>query len=507
MAALIRKNWFQVLAIVLLAFIGVALGAEMFARPGGGSSFGGGGGGGGGSFGGGGGGGGGDGGFIIYMIIRYPHISIPILILFVAFRIYMSRKAPKDFVASDANGRTHKIARAQALNAQLEAYKNQDPNFSQTLFLDFTQHLYYQVHHTRSKPEFHNLRPYFDQHLMENLIELNERSRVDVSELVIGSVDYVSFQQNEHYDIISLDFDANYTETRQGHSNRLMVLERWSFRRRRGVQSRGPEDMETLTCPNCGSGLELTSTGACKSCSQIVEPGEKHWEIISISTLRRQVQPAQQFGHYEPERGTTLPTIYDPNLQARLQIFAQQHNIPDFSSYWEPLEKNVIIPIFKKVYEAWEEQNWEKARPLMTDFLFMSQRYWMDAYRAAGVVNKLDDLQINRVELAKADLDKYFETFTVRIQAAVKDYAVNKSGKVIGGKPNTLRHFSEYWTFVRRTGVEAAPTEYKADACPNCGAPVKMGQTGICGYCDTKVTTGEFNWILSRITQDEVYYG
>jgi len=30
---------------------------------------------------------------------------------------------------------------------------------------------------------------------------------------------------------------------------------------------------------------------------------------------------------------------------------------------------------------------------------------------------------------------------------------------------------------------------------------------GTCTYCQAKVTTGEFDWVLSRIEQDEVYVG
>ena len=31
--------------------------------------------------------------------------------------------------------------------------------------------------------------------------------------------------------------------------------------------------------------------------------------------------------------------------------------------------------------------------------------------------------------------------------------------------------------------------------------------TGTCEYCAVKVTGGEYDWVLSRIEQDEVYTG
>ena len=39
------------------------------------------------------------------------------------------------------------------------------------------------------------------------------------------------------------------------------------------------------------------------------------------------------------------------------------------------------------------------------------------------------------------------------------------------------------------------------------GAPLQINQAGSCQYCNVKVTTGEFDWVLSRIEQDDVYDG
>lgn len=42
---------------------------------------------------------------------------------------------------------------------------------------------------------------------------------------------------------------------------------------------------------------------------------------------------------------------------------------------------------------------------------------------------------------------------------------------------------------------------------PNCGAAVVVGNSGICSFCSGKLTTGTFDWLLSRIQQDESYRG
>jgi hypothetical protein len=89
----------------------------------------------------------------------------------------------------------------------------------------------------------------------------------------------------------------------------------------------------------------------------------------------------------------------------------------------------------------------------------------------------------------------------------MRDWTVDTRGKVVQGSREKPRRFSEYWTFVRAAGQ---PVEAERDlgSCPNCGAPLdKVGQQGECGYCGTIITTGDFDWVVALIEQDEVYRG
>ena len=68
----------------------------------------------------------------------------------------------------------------------------------------------------------------------------------------------------------------------------------------------------------------------------------------------------------------------------------------------------------------------------------------------------------------------------------------------------TVRPFTEDWTFQRSVGV--ATTEKPGtleNTCPSCGAPVALNQIGECRYCKAAVTSGKFDWVVSRIEQDE----
>lgn len=494
-----RKNLIWILATFFVAIIAFfCFAPDVLARPGGGGSYGGGGGSSG--------GGGGDISGLIYLVIAYPEIGIPLLIIAILIAYFNRNKGPQESINSGNTPAMHqrKIRRA---NHSLTIYKNEvDPNFSSILFEDFVQHLYYQFHHWRSKPEFRNLYPYLDANVMEYAVHHN-KVPVDVTELVIGNLNLVNYSESDTHDYIAAEIDANYTETRKGHTNRLWIIDQWIFRRKKGVKSKGPDDMFDLHCPNCGSNLEVSPTGQCGHCSMVVEPGTKHWELVKISHLKRQVKRGLELGTYEQERGTDYPTVVHEHLRQMGQVFAHRHQITDLFEYMDDLKKQIILPVFENIYSSWAENDWKKARPLLTDNLFRSHNYWIETYKKAGLTNKLDDLEITKLQPVKLQMDKFYEAVTFRIHASVKDYLVNEQGKVVAGNPRSPRHFSEYWTFIRQAGTEKSLEDYDVNSCPNCGAPVDMGMAAVCGYCNSKVSTGEFNWILGKIVQDEVYVG
>jgi hypothetical protein len=105
----------------------------------------------------------------------------------------------------------------------------------------------------------------------------------------------------------------------------------------------------------------------------------------------------------------------------------------------------------------------------------------------------------------KVSVDAAYEAITCRMHATMRDSTVRvKDGAVVGGDPRSPRAFTEYWTFLRRPGASGTQPD---DRCPNCGAPLKISQAGICEYCQASVTRGQFDWVLSRIEQDEDYAG
>jgi predicted lipid-binding transport protein (Tim44 family) len=418
-----------------------------------------------------------------------------------------SDTAPKVLVSAPT--RETRISSAQSLDKELENLKTRDPHFSKILFLDFVHSLYHKYYTYLGQADFVHLTPYLSKEILEAGRKPQHRNR-RTTEIVVGSLEITDGGEYGALDRLFVEIEANYTMTMEGKSKstRYIVRERWTFNRRKGVLSQEPEKMRNLSCPSCGAPTNFTDSGECAYCSTPINRGEMQWMLEKRTILHSEAFETGDLGTYAQEAGTELPTVKQPGLKDKQAEFQHAHNLPDWNSYWENFQQHIVSPFFLAIYDAWTRQQWHDVRHLVSDRLFESNNFWIEQYKAQGLVNKLEDIQIQKAELAKIERDYFYEAMTVRIFAACRDYVVNESGKVVGGKGNSLRKFTEYWTFMRRTGVEKSEESFDMKSCQSCGAPVdKMGNAGECGYCGSKVSTGDFSWVLFMITQDEVYRG
>jgi hypothetical protein len=483
------------------------LATETFARVGGGQSYGGGGGS----------GGGGGGGALIYLVIRlllwltieHPVIGIPVDIIVIVLVIYWFAKPAKSRISI---GTSATVAAPDAVSTAVQQQGFQkafnqlrrfDPNFSEIIFIDFCYALYGKAHEARGRgaKALDEFSPYLSEAARDSLIKLNPPNLKSVEGIIIGAMQVIDVQGLETPTVtIALGFETNYTEVVNGQQMTYYVRERWSLDRKRDALSPTPEHATALHCPRCGAPLQKDTNGACAFCSTKIESGEFQWYVQSISTLSREARGPLLTSDV-PEVGTNYPTITQPNFPAVRAAFEQ--NNPSFS--WSDFQARARM-IFDELQTAWSTLKWERARPFETDNIFQMHRYWIEAYQRQGLRNALDQCQITAMQPTKIKVDAFYNAITLRIFAQGYDYTVNQGGQVVAGSNKNFRKWSEYWTFVRYS--KAKPAAARADLnCPNCGAPLKVNATGICEFCGGKITSGEFDWVLSKIEQDESYSG
>jgi predicted lipid-binding transport protein (Tim44 family)/DNA-directed RNA polymerase subunit RPC12/RpoP len=505
-------------ALVVLVLV-VSASALVSARVGGGQRYGGRGGGGGGW----GGGGGSGGAELIYILIRlvfvYPQVGVPLLIvvLFIAYR-YRHQLSDASRRGVNAAAQLDRLPRmappADALAARVAVH---DPNFSLHLFLDFVQLLYTRVQEHRWREGLGLYGPYLTPEVITRLTEAprtQPAKPLGVEDVIVGSIDLLGVQDLDAETMgLRVGIEANYTELlpgREGQPTRvdLFLEERWLFAKSKKTLSPPPETFTALNCPNCGGSGELTLEGRCSFCGEVVNDGRFHWVVRKVEVLSRRRRETVAFPRSGEEAGTALPTIYHPSLRVQLAALKQRNPDFDMARFQERVRET-----FTLLQEAWTEMQWSRARPYVTDHLYDSQRYWIERYRKQGLNNRVEQLTIQRIVPVKIGADAFFESITVRIWAEALDYTVDREGKVVEGSKKRNRRFSEYWTFIRRLPDQrrkrAEPQDAEAAfSCPNCGAPIEeLGQSGICPYCDSRIVTGEFDWIVSLIEQDEAYRG
>jgi hypothetical protein len=400
-------------------------------------------------------------------------------------------------------------ARAEDVQKEIARLRRFDPNFSEIIFTDFCYALYGRAHHERATGRMDELSPYLSHEARQSLLARNPPKLQEVRGIIVGSMQptlarEVMFEGKPFVNI-AVEFEANYTEVLAQNGNRpqeeaYYVRERWVLERRRDVLTVPPSQATALHCPRCGAALQKDTTGACAFCGTHINSGEFQWFVRSIELLSREARGPLLTSDV-PEVGTDYPTLVQRGFTEVRAAFEQQN--PNFQ--WGEFMARARL-IFNELQAAWSTLNWERARPHETDNIFQMHRYWIEAYKRQGLRNALDDCRITSMQPVKITGDAFYNSITLRIGAEGHDYTVDSAGKVVAGSKRNKRRWTEYWTFIRNR--QAQPLHSRTDlSCPNCGAPLKVNVTGICEFCGGKVSSGEFDWVLSKIEQDESYKG
>ncbi len=487
------------------------LAGKAFARAGGGDSFGGGGdssgggGGGGGSYGGSEGGGdfssgGGEYGggdalieLLFWLVFEHPLVGVPVIVVVVVGYLYL--QSQRIVVDRQVYRIEHPVRPPPTSQGpELQLLVRRDPGFSEVLFLDFARLVYTRAQEERGGDRLHVLEAVLSEAALR---ALRVRKAATVDKVIVGSARLCAVRVDVVYAELDVAFVANLTED----GVHRYVEERWTFRREAETRSPGPAGVRELRCPRCGSALQVRVDGSCVSCNAPLTNAALLWQVKEIVVDRtRLVEGVELTLGGGVEVGTALPTVLAPDLTVSLRTLGARH--PEFD---EGQFRRRVGETFLAVQSAWSALRPEDVRALETDAIYTSHRYWMERYRAGGLRNGSADVAVQSVELVRVQMDAYVTAITVRIQASMLDWTEDRTGAVVGGSRTQTRRFSEYWTFVRSAGASLAARP-DLQKCPSCGAPLdKLGETGVCGHCDATITTGDYDWVLAAIDQDEVY--
>jgi hypothetical protein len=491
------EQWLPV-AVAVAVFVGLVFAAlDAAARPGGGESFGGGRR----RRGGGGGGGGGEIGLIIdllFLCIRFPALGGVVLLVVIGALVVKRMRGGNlaDWSAGVPARQVPVTGPHFVARRALDRIRQWDPKFSVVLFEDFLYTLYAQIHTARPQGGLTKLAPYLAEPVRQALADDGLES---VAGVLVGSLRVIQFRSDERRTQVTVEIESNLTEVRAGRPERLYLVERLILVRPRTARSRDAARCRTLDCPNCGAPLEAVTDNQCSYCREQVTDGRFDWQVHSMQCVRMEKRPPLLTTEVA-ERGNELKTIVDSAGQARLQELTARD--PEFG-YDVFLERVKLV--FGELQAGWSTMDLMRIRPHVSDNLFQYFGYWIDLYGQAKARNVTENARVLDIQFSNLISDATYDAITVRVFATGLDYTVSEDGKLLKGSKTKARPYTEYWTLIRGSVTRGKPRLELA--CANCGAPLKVNMAGHCEYCRVKVVTGDFDWVLSRIEQDDNYAG
>jgi hypothetical protein len=450
----------------------------------------------------GGGGGGGEVniGFLIelaYLCVRYPGLGILVVVGVAGFFVLQGRgsRGLKDW-STGLPAPVETRTRSQHARSELTVLRGDDPGFSVILFEDFAYALYAELQVSRAGGAIGRLAAFLAPAVARLLYDPG-LERVDG--VVIGSLRYLGVELGTEWVCVTLELEANFTELRQGRAQRYYVADRVTLSRLRSARSRPPARVRKLDCPNCGAPLEGMRGTTCAYCQTEVGGGRLDWIVESLERVTTEERPPLVTTDV-PESGNQLPTLVAPGCQRRLKELLAR----DPANVQSALLAKVSL-IFGELQVGWSNRDLARIRPFVTDNLFQYFGYWIDVYVTSQARNVTENARLLNIELADVLEDAVYDAVTVRIFATGLDYTLGDDGRLLRGSRTEERPYTEYWTLIRGNAARGRPRTERV--CPCCGAPLNIGMAGNCEYCHARVVTGEFDWVLSRIEQDEAYGG
>jgi len=391
-----------------------------------------------------------------------------------------------------------------ALSAAVDKIRGLDPGFELETFLQRAEMTFFLVKRGMQQNDAAAVRPYVNdavfaqvsssigQNKTQHLHALFESLNVRALHVESAECDDQGQRLQVHFDLVyrakMLD-DANRVVSDEGEDHRHG--ERWTFVRDAAARTPVGGGVTASRCPACGAELRLNLDGTCTHCRASITNGTVDWVVADV-------QAAPFIGYSgDSSLAVAAPTVAQgiANLQVSDPAFA-----------WDAFQARAQAA-FLALQDAWCRQNLDAGRGFLSPGAYFTWRAQLETLAAEGRRNVMENLDVRAITPVQVVHGRVFDDLTVRITAAAADFEIDRDGKIVFGD-RTVRPFTEDWTFQRSVGVATSQKPGTLEnTCPSCGAPVSLNQIGECRYCKAAVTSGKFDWVVSRIEQEDFAAG
>ena len=386
----------------------------------------------------------------------------------------------------------------------VEAIRAIDTDFELETFLQRAEMCFFLVKRGIQKNDALSIRPYLNDtvyaQVSQNLTQMKQRHVHTLLEsLNVRAVHLEDVNCNDQAQTVKVHFDLVYRSKTLDDANRVVADERedgrhgeqWTFVR--AATARTPQNGGVIAsrCPACGAELRLNLDGTCAHCRASVTNGNVDWVVADVQTV--------PFMGYASESPFAVTASTVAGGIASLQAADPAFSLDAF--------RTRVGQAFMALQAAWCKQNLDGGRGFLSPGAYFAWSAQLETMAAEGRRNVMEHVEVRGIEALRIVHGRVFDDLTVRISAVAADFEIDKDNRIVFGD-RTVRPFSEDWTFQRSIGVAtSAKPGTLENTCPSCGAPVALTQIGECRYCKAMVTSGKFDWVVSRIEQEDDQQG
>jgi predicted lipid-binding transport protein (Tim44 family) len=161
---------------------------------------------------------------------------------------------------------------------------------------------------------------------------------------------------------------------------------------------------------------------------------------------------------------------------------------------------------FFLIQESWSNKNLKRMRRFISDGVYQRFNAQFAMMNLLDQTNMISDVRVLGILPVKYTEQGAYECIDIEIQATASDQFVSHKYSEFKS-PGGTESFIEYWSFIRRRDCQRDKDIFHRDECPKCSGPIteKLMETARCPYCGVYINSGEFDWVLSEITQQEDY--
>ncbi|HNV68674.1 MAG TPA: TIM44-like domain-containing protein, partial [Candidatus Ozemobacteraceae bacterium] len=168
-----------------------------------------------------------------------------------------------------------------------------------------------------------------------------------------------------------------------------------------------------------------------------------------------------------------------------------------------------VEDVFWKVQKALYSQDLAIVQPFVSDGLFEQLQVRVEEQQAVNIRYQVSDMGIYDLRFVQVHSDHSFDTMHVLVRAYAHEEQVDESRGERQRTEGGRRQFDEVWAFLRRPDAKTLERPGLLEGfCPNCSAPIEIGQAARCKACDAFLRAGTHDWVLFQITPAcEWHYG